>query len=191
MKKHKRRYILTILISSVVLSLAAAVLYGIYDAQQKESLRRDIQTTHSSLGTIAGELEYQNQAQWRDESECYQIAPRLFGEEYKYACEIRYSLGISKINLEGAQKIAETTTINSRKVDFGKPHTDMTGEYTSFLATIELEHKSGSVARNCSLEYVLKNTEDTAKGTLLCYYSLTKKQFDAVSGVLKTGPDRT
>lgn len=185
MKKHKRRYILTILVSSVALCFVAAALYGIYDTQQKESLRRDIQTTHLSLKTISADLKGQQNAVWADVSECYHTTPRQFGEEDKYSCDVVYTLTGYSVTLGGFDQLRQSTKVKGKLVNFSQK--SEINEHTSYTAQLP----GYEDVDNCSLRYEYDEKTETLYGALACYYSLTKKQFDAVSGVLKTGPDRT
>jgi hypothetical protein len=187
---HKRHYIIITLVCVVLLALIATIIYFAHNQQQLDNLRKDIQSTHSSLGVIAHDLEKQTNTTWSDQSECYLTKPRLFGDDYKYDCDVHYITEINSTTIDYFQQITGRTMINGAKADFTTPWTNATGEFTSSATTIAIEHDSG-IEKNCSLEYSYERANGQIEGWLTCHYSLTKAQFDAVSGVLPAGNDRT
>lgn len=187
---HKRLYIIITLVGIVLIALIARILYYNYDQQQLASLHKDIQSTRTSLGVIAHNLEGQTKTSWSDVSECYRTEPRLFGDEYKYDCDVRYITEVNGSMIEHFQQIISKTIVNGSQIKFTGPSSDSAGMYTSYAATIGV-NEGYDTEKNCSLEYSYEHANGQIEGWLMCHYSLTKSQFDAVSGVLPAGNDRT
>lgn len=182
---HKRHYIIITLVCVVLLALIAIIIYFAHNQQQLDNLRKDVQSTHSSLGVIAHDLEKQTNTTWSDQSECYRLKPRLFGDDYKYECDIKYTNPSERLAPADFDAIRQSTKVDNRLVDLSQG-SEFNG-HQSYTARLNINRSSGT----CSLRYEYDKQSMVFDATLACYYSLTKAQFDAVSGVLPAGNDRT
>lgn len=184
--QSKRNILLVVVI--IVASLVVAMgitIYILHDKQKLDILRQDLQSTHASLGKIASDLGQQTQTIWNDQSECYQTAPRLFGDDYKYSCDVVYSIASKKVvPLREFDRVRGSVTINGRAVVFSK---SVVNDHVSYTSQLDSDERTD----NCSLRYEYNLQNQVLNGTLACYFSLTKAQYDAVSSTLKTGEDRT
>ncbi len=160
--------------------------------QENSKLADDITATHTELTSIARILSKQTGLDWNDESECYRLKPRLFGDDYKYECLVKYVSDSQPYSNDKSLRIINSTTINNQAVNLGLGSSDLAKHYTTYSGIVTPLIKSASSDAVCRLTYIKPYRAKGLEGNVWCSYEMEQASFEYLwsKEVLRFGEDR-